>query len=143
MSWKRTYRIILVMLLYGFFNSTNAQESPIFGKYCYKSEVGSANLKYSFFTEYRLELSTDSQYVLEKFIYHTSKPGLKSGFELVESSKHRGYWKVNDDLLLLRRISMLIEMKESSLIEPHWVELDIRGWTKKKGYFVLRRKPKG
>lgn len=118
------------------------QKSLIFGQYRYKTEVGNAGIKYSFYTEYKLELSIDSQYVLEKYIYHTSKPGLQSRFELIESNKHRGYWSMKDDLLYLKRISMQIEMKQSKLIRPNWVELDIRGWTKRKGYFILRRKPK-
>lgn len=137
-----TLSLVFGILFMGFFKPASGQRSLIFGRYWYKTEVGSANIKYSFYTEYKIELRIDSQYVLEKFIYHTSRPGLNSGFELVESSKHRGYWKEENDLLLLRRISMLIEMKESDLIEPNWVELNIRGWTKKKGYFTLRKKPK-
>ena len=120
-----------------------AQDLLIHGKYTYKTEVGNANIKFSFYTEYHVELRTDGQYVLKKRIYHTSKPGLNSGFELVESTKHRGYWKVENDILYLRRISMALQMKESTLIEPNWVELDIRNWKKKKGYFILRKKPKG
>lgn len=119
------------------------QDELIFGKYKYKTEVGSANIKYSFYTEYKLELRVDSQYVLEKYIYHTSKPGLNSGFELVESSRNRGYWKMKGSQLLLRRISMQLQMKESNLIEPNWVKLDISGWMKKKWYFIFRGKPKG
>ena len=119
-----------------------AQEPLIHGKYHYKTEVGSANLKFSYFTEYQVELKTNNQYVLEKQIYHTSKPGLKGGFELVESTKHRGYWKIDQDILYLKRISMVLEMKESKLIEPNWVELDIREWNKKKRYFLFRKKPK-
>ena len=110
-----------------------AQEPLIQGKYSYRTEVGSANIKFSYYTEYSVELKTDSQYILEKHIYHTSKPGLKGGFELVESTRHRGYWKLEHDILYLKRISMVLEMKESKLIEPNWVELDIRGWTKRNG----------
>jgi len=119
-----------------------AKNDLIYGKYSFRTEVGNANIKFSFYTEYHVELRVDSQYVLEKHVYHTSKPGLNSGFELVEATKHRGYWKVEHDILYLKRISMVLEMKESKLVELNWVELDIRNWTKKKGYFILRKKPK-
>ena len=133
---------LMVVILLCLMHPASAQNELIYGKYYYKTEVGNANIKYSYYTEHKLELRVDSQYVLEKYIYHTSKPGLKSGFELVESSKSRGYWKVEKDILFLRRISMLIELKENHLIEPNWVKLDIRKWTRKKRYFIFRKKPK-
>ena len=122
--------------------SSHAQQPLIYGKYTYTTEIGNSNIKFSYYTEYHLELRVDSQYILKKHIYHTSKPGLSHGFELVEFTRHRGYWKVEHDILYLKRISMVLQMKESKLIEPTWVELDIRDWAKKKGYFMFRRKPK-
>ena len=136
------FSIVVACALLATFNPVLGQVALVFGKYNYRTEVGNANLKYSFYTEYKLELMIDSQYVLEKYIYHTSKPGLRKGFELVESSKHRGFWKLKNDILYLRRISMVIELKGSALIEPNWIELDIRKWTKKKNYFIFRKKPK-
>ena len=119
-----------------------AQKPLIQGKYIYKTEIGNAHIKFSYYTEYHLELQLDSQYVLEKHIYHTSKPGLNHGFELIEFTKHRGYWKVEHDILYLKRISMALQMRESKLLKANWVELDMSGWTKKKGYFIFRKKPK-
>lgn len=142
MSRMVIFNCTLSIILLCFVTPTLGQQPLIFGKYSYRTEVGEASIKYSFYTEYKLELRVDSQYVLEKFIYHTSKPGLKSKFELIESNKHRGSWMIKDDLLFLKRISMQIEMKESSLVNPSWVELDIRDWEKKKGYFIFRSKPK-
>jgi len=135
-------RVLIAIACVYIFLPVSGQDKLVFGKYKHKTEVGHARLKYSYYTERYLELKVDSQYVLQKFVYHTSKPGLQSGFELVESSKNRGYWKYENDLLYLRRISMEIELKESSFIEPNWVKLDLSNWTKNKGYFLLRKKPK-
>ena len=139
------YQIIksaLVCVLLLITVSSHAQQPFIFGKYTYATEVGNANIKFSYYTKYHLELRVDSQYILQKQTYHTSNPGLSHGFELVEFAKHRGYWKVEHDILYLKRISMVLQMKESKLIEPTWVKLDIRDWMKKKGYFICHRKPK-
>lgn len=114
--------------------STEFSQNRVEGKYEVVASSGCAN-HYNFREIYKLELKTDSTYILEYFyqVNNLQKRG-KRGWELRSYKKDYGEWRIEKSDIIGFSDSLKLVIVDNTL------ELNDVPMNKRKGYFFFRRK---